>query len=179
MKNGIPLTKKMSAVKNTIFLRLAISLVILIRSEATVVCLPWTDLPFRALMSFPHITWVVSIFQTNTLQFLIWLFFIGHLNYAFDGHNSLAYSFRDAFAPLASRLVNDFIFSSTLFICTRFFVSSGQNTWRPDLCILTYMSGSADVSWCTINFWSSLSYVTQSCLIIFFIDMILAIASLL
>ena len=40
MENGIPLTNKMSAVKNTVLLRLAISLVNLIRSEATTVGLP-------------------------------------------------------------------------------------------------------------------------------------------
>ena len=125
MKNGIPLTKKISAVKNTVFLILAISLWIFIWSEAATVGLPRKILPFRALMSFHHSFWAVLIFPTNTLQFLIWLFFINYLKSAFDGYNSLACSFLATFSLLTSRLVNIFMFYSTVFISTIIFMSSG------------------------------------------------------
>ena len=125
IKNGIPLTKKLSAVKNIFFLRLAISLRIFIQSEATTVGLLLTVLSFRALMYFPHISWAVSIFRTDTSQLLICLFFNHQLKSVFGGYNSLAYSFLAAFAPSMSHLVKAFMSSSTVFISTIFFMSSG------------------------------------------------------
>ena len=135
MKNGIPFTKKMSAVKNTVSWRFFISFGFWILSASTTLDLLQTILPFMVSMSWPQISCAVSIFLTKNSQFLLWLFLIIHQKYAFEGNNSFAYNYLAFFSPSISLLVNAFLLYAVVLITSMSLISSGLKPCSPVLWI--------------------------------------------
>ena len=117
-KNGIPFTNNISAVINTSFWSLTVSLEILTMFHDTWIGFFLVVFHFKAGMFLPQTACTISIYWIITGQSMIcWIWKI-QLKYLTDAYPSLAYKVFDWSVPLICLFGNTCVFPETVFSST-------------------------------------------------------------